>query len=158
MLFQNIVKRKKVLGAAVWEAPMWEQRPQIEDALSAPPYSSAGDPAGDYMGHAGGDALNFLKICMYLDMFSCVDTCKFRRSSEIILSMEGVATITSTRTSYESHFIFRDGGNIGRGVGLGFWAGGEVSRTCPSQRHDGRVLPGDIVGGTHAASTQLQAS
>jgi hypothetical protein len=36
---------------------VWEQPPQIEDALPAPPYSSAGDPAGDYLEGAGGDAL-----------------------------------------------------------------------------------------------------
>jgi hypothetical protein len=29
---------------------MWEQRPKMEDALPAPPYSSAGAPAGDYLG------------------------------------------------------------------------------------------------------------
>jgi hypothetical protein len=39
---------------------MWEQHPQIEDALPAPPYSSAGVPAGDYLGAVGGDALNIL--------------------------------------------------------------------------------------------------
>jgi hypothetical protein len=37
MLFQNIVKRKKVFGTAVWEVPVWEQRPQIEDALPTTP-------------------------------------------------------------------------------------------------------------------------
>jgi hypothetical protein len=58
ILFQNIVKRKRnSFEAAVWEAPLWKQRFQIEDALSMPPYSSTGDPAGDYLRRAGGDAL-----------------------------------------------------------------------------------------------------
>jgi hypothetical protein len=48
---------KKKLGTAVWEAPVWEHRPQMEDALLAPPYSSVGAPADDYLGAAGGDAL-----------------------------------------------------------------------------------------------------
>jgi hypothetical protein len=50
MLFQNIVKRKKKMGAAVWETLVWEQHPQIEDALPHHLYRNAGDPAGDYLG------------------------------------------------------------------------------------------------------------
>jgi hypothetical protein len=49
-LFQNIVKRKKKLRAAVWRALVWEQRTKIEDAMPVSPYSSAGDPVGDYLG------------------------------------------------------------------------------------------------------------
>jgi hypothetical protein len=37
MLFQKIVKKKrKSFGAAVWEAPVWKQPPQIKDALPMP--------------------------------------------------------------------------------------------------------------------------
>jgi hypothetical protein len=50
ILFQNIVKRKKKLRAAVWRALVLEQRTKIEDALPASPYSSVGDPVGDYLG------------------------------------------------------------------------------------------------------------
>jgi hypothetical protein len=38
-------------------ASVWEQHPQIEDALPAPPYGIAGVPAGAYLGAADGDAL-----------------------------------------------------------------------------------------------------
>jgi hypothetical protein len=34
---------------------VWEQHPQIEDAMPAPPY-----PAGAYLEAAGGDALRYL--------------------------------------------------------------------------------------------------
>ena len=59
MLFQNIVKRKK-LGAAVWEASVREQPPQMEDALLAPPNGGVGAPADAYSGATGGDTLRKL--------------------------------------------------------------------------------------------------
>jgi hypothetical protein len=40
---------------------VWEQHPQIEDALPASPYDSTGAPAGVYLGTAGGDAFKFKK-------------------------------------------------------------------------------------------------
>jgi hypothetical protein len=39
--------------------PVWEQHPQIEDALPMPPYGRVGAAAGDYLGGAGGDALRY---------------------------------------------------------------------------------------------------
>jgi hypothetical protein len=40
MLFQNIIKRKEKLGDRHLGGADVVQRPQIEDALPAPPYSS----------------------------------------------------------------------------------------------------------------------
>jgi hypothetical protein len=59
-LFQNIVKRKKKMGAAVWETLVWEQHPQIEDALPAPPIQECRRSSRRLFGNAGGDALMLL--------------------------------------------------------------------------------------------------
>jgi hypothetical protein len=37
---------------------VWEQLPQTEDAVPAPPNGGAGAPAGAYLGATGGDALS----------------------------------------------------------------------------------------------------
>jgi hypothetical protein len=36
---------------------VWAQHPQIENALLTFPYSNISDPADDYLGGVGGDAL-----------------------------------------------------------------------------------------------------